>query len=194
MQDEEWGARHERFPEHTPMNKEYYLLRSLFEERFPSAAALNTVPKGLSIACSTPEAVSWDPSWANVHDISGRAVAVHDASEGYEMAGSEAIGAPKTEDIGKSGASSVAAVNGQAKGAVSGAVVTMQGDAVSTSVSNNSVITNGVKTAPKRTVTPSALPQGCQLRTMHVAQPRVRARGHAMLSASKAARIGLRML
>jgi asparagine synthase (glutamine-hydrolysing) len=79
-----WESRHERFPEHTPVNKEYYLLRSLFEERFPGACALNTVPKGLSIACSTPEAVSWDPSWANIHDISGRAVSFHDASDGYD--------------------------------------------------------------------------------------------------------------
>lgn len=86
VQDAQWDARFERFPEHTPVNKEYYLLRSIFEERFPSQAALNTVPKGLSIACSTPEAVSWDPEWANVHDISGRAVSFHDSSTEYEGA------------------------------------------------------------------------------------------------------------
>lgn len=86
VQDEQWQNRFERFPEHTPVNKEYYLLRSIFEERFPSQAALNTVPKGLSIACSTPEAVAWDPDWANIHDISGRAVAFHDAAANYDSA------------------------------------------------------------------------------------------------------------
>jgi hypothetical protein len=86
-QDEMWGAREERFPEHTPMNKEYYLLRSIFEEYYPKPSALETVPKGVSIACSTPEAVSWDPTWANIHDISGRAVSFHDAADGYEAAG-----------------------------------------------------------------------------------------------------------
>jgi asparagine synthase (glutamine-hydrolysing) len=81
---EEWGARAARFPVATPVNKEYYLLRSLFEASFPSPCALATVPQGLSIACSTPEAVSWDPSWAGAHEISGRAMAgVHEAADGF---------------------------------------------------------------------------------------------------------------
>jgi asparagine synthase (glutamine-hydrolysing) len=90
-----WAAREERFPEHTPMNKEYYLLRSIFEEYYPKPSALETVPKGVSIACSTPEAVSWDPTWANVHDISGRAVSFHDAADGYKATGQVAnVSAP----------------------------------------------------------------------------------------------------
>lgn len=97
VQDAEWEARFERFPEHTPINKEYYLLRSIFEERFPSQAALNTVPKGLSIACSTPEAVSWDPEWANIHDISGRAVSFHDASTDY--AGAKEMAPPVAQPV-----------------------------------------------------------------------------------------------
>jgi len=41
--------------------------------------------QGLSIACSTPEAVCWDPSWANTHEISGRAMKnVHDSAEGFQ--------------------------------------------------------------------------------------------------------------
>ena len=52
--DEMFDARSERFPEHTPVNKEYYLLRSIFEEHYPHKSALDTVPKGVSIACSTP--------------------------------------------------------------------------------------------------------------------------------------------
>ena len=149
--EEMWAGRSKRFPEETPSTKEYYLLRSIFEEHFPSKSALDTVPKvikasilpqqravtaknatsclysmsgmlfgkssalqlgreypcsgthnhtevcaeqklqmaklrlqGLSIACSTPEAVCWDPSWANTHEISGRAMNVHDAAEGFQ--------------------------------------------------------------------------------------------------------------
>lgn len=167
VQDEHWAARHVRFPEDTPMNKEYYLLRSLFEERFPGAAALNTVPKGLSIACSTPEAVAWDPTWANIHDISGRAVSIHEASEGYETATDDDSSGMPQDDLG--GTSAPVGNNGNG---------------------------NGVTKAAQRTVTPSALRQPLQLRmrTMHVPQPRVRARGSAMLSANKAGRIGLRLM
>ena len=86
MQAEEWAARAERFPEHTPVNKEYYLLRAIFEEHYPKKCALDTIPKGLSVACSTPEAISWDPEWANLHDISGRAVSFHSASDAYTSA------------------------------------------------------------------------------------------------------------
>eukprot|EP01023_Acetabularia_acetabulum_P053125 TRINITY_DN5921_c1_g3_i7.p1 TRINITY_DN5921_c1_g3~~TRINITY_DN5921_c1_g3_i7.p1 ORF type:complete len:547 (+),score=100.01 TRINITY_DN5921_c1_g3_i7:62-1702(+) len=78
--DEMWAKREERFPVNVPRNKEYYLLRSIFEEHFPSQAAIDTVPTGLSVACSTPEAVSWDPTWAGMHEISGRAVQVHAAN------------------------------------------------------------------------------------------------------------------
>ena len=81
-----WDARFERFPEHTPVNKEYYLLRSLFEEHYPKKCALDTIPKGLSVACSTPEAICWDPEWENMHDISGRAVAAHASADSYDTA------------------------------------------------------------------------------------------------------------
>jgi hypothetical protein len=40
-----WEGRAQRFPKHTPRTREYYLLRSLFEEQFPSPSALATVPK-----------------------------------------------------------------------------------------------------------------------------------------------------
>jgi asparagine synthase (glutamine-hydrolysing) len=40
--------------------------------------------QGLSIACSTPEALAWDPDWADTHEISGRAMrAVHEAGQGF---------------------------------------------------------------------------------------------------------------
>ena len=54
---------------------------------YPEPCALDTVPFGKSIACSTPEAVAWDPEWEkSTGDISGRAVAVHDSSSGFKLA------------------------------------------------------------------------------------------------------------
>lgn len=76
-----WDARDIHFPEHTPRTKEYFLLRTIFEGHFPHPHALKTVPKGLSIACSTEEAIAWDPEWQNSHEISGRAIAaVHEST------------------------------------------------------------------------------------------------------------------
>ena len=40
--------------------------------------------QGLSIACSTPEALAWDPDWEGSHEISGRAMrSVHAAGEHF---------------------------------------------------------------------------------------------------------------
>jgi asparagine synthase (glutamine-hydrolysing) len=63
-----------RFPINTPMTKEGYYYRSIFETRFPGDQAAKTVPGGKSVACSTPEALAWDNSLNNVIDPSGRAV------------------------------------------------------------------------------------------------------------------------
>ena len=82
ISDAMWDDRDRRFPEHTPRTKEYYLLRTIFEGHFPHPDSLKTVPKGLSIACSTEEAVKWDPEWENSHEISGRAIrAVHESHQ-----------------------------------------------------------------------------------------------------------------
>lgn len=44
--------------------------------------------QGLSIACSTPEAIVWDESWADTHEISGRAMKlVHDSGSSFELRG-----------------------------------------------------------------------------------------------------------
>ena len=67
-----------RFPDNTPATKEAYLFRSIFEEHFPQPSARATVPGGPSIACSTPTAIAWDESFAQMADPSGRAVGVHD--------------------------------------------------------------------------------------------------------------------
>ncbi len=87
-----WEARAERFPETPPTTHEQYLMRELFEESFVTsracgASASATVPRGKSIACSTPEALLWDKSWESASgDISGRAIAgVHPAAGGFAM-------------------------------------------------------------------------------------------------------------
>jgi asparagine synthase (glutamine-hydrolysing) len=63
-----------RFHINTPMSKEEYFYRSIFAEHFPSDTAASCVPSVPSIACSTPEALAWDPSFRNNADPSGRAV------------------------------------------------------------------------------------------------------------------------
>ena len=52
--DKMWEARASRFPEHTPNTREYYLLRSIFEEQFPSQQAMATVPKVYFLLQSSP--------------------------------------------------------------------------------------------------------------------------------------------
>jgi len=79
ISDEEMVNAAERFPINTPMNKEEYYYRTIFQEHFPSQSAALTVPSVPSVACSTPEALAWDRSFQNVNDPSGRAVkGVHD--------------------------------------------------------------------------------------------------------------------
>ena len=63
-----------RFPIHTPMNKEEYYYRSIFEELFPSNSAALSVPSVPSVACSSAEALAWDKSFQGMNDPSGRAV------------------------------------------------------------------------------------------------------------------------
>lgn len=65
----------ERFPAKTPRTKEAYLYRQIFESHYPMATAVNCVPFEASVACSTPAALAWDPSFKDRADPSGRAVA-----------------------------------------------------------------------------------------------------------------------
>ncbi|MCB9643569.1 MAG: asparagine synthase B [Myxococcales bacterium] len=70
-----------RFPLNTPLTKEAYWYRSLFEAYFPTPDAIRCVPEGPSIACSTPAAIAWDKAFAQMADPSGRAVrGVHQKS------------------------------------------------------------------------------------------------------------------
>lgn len=84
VSDEQMAHAAERFPIHTPMNKEEYYYRSIFEEYFPSESAALSVPSVPSVACSTAEALAWDTSFQGKNEPSGRAVAgIHE--EAYEQ-------------------------------------------------------------------------------------------------------------
>lgn len=81
--DEQMAHAAERFPINTPLNKEEYYYRTIFEEHFPSDSAARAVPHEASVACSTAKALEWDEAWKNMNDPSGRAVAgVHE--QAYE--------------------------------------------------------------------------------------------------------------
>jgi asparagine synthase (glutamine-hydrolysing) len=69
-----------RWPFNTPLSKEAYRYRDIFEEAFPSEEAARTVPGGKSIACSTERAMAWDASFEGRADASGRAAGVHEAA------------------------------------------------------------------------------------------------------------------
>ena len=45
-----------RYPDNTPRTKEAYWYRTLFEQHFPQRSAVESVPGGPSVACSTPTA------------------------------------------------------------------------------------------------------------------------------------------
>jgi len=70
-----------RFPHNPPTTREAYLYRRIFAEHFPLDSCAACVPGGASVACSTPEALAWDPAFAGAADPSGRAVrGVHRAA------------------------------------------------------------------------------------------------------------------
>jgi asparagine synthase (glutamine-hydrolysing) len=124
VSDEQFATRETRFPLNPPTTKEYYLLREIFEEHFVTGmengdCAYATCPFGKSIACSTPEAVAWDPEWENsVGDISGRAVKnVHVAGDKFDL---KADGAGKgntasTKEKKPAEAASVMAIGGHTR-------------------------------------------------------------------------------
>jgi asparagine synthase (glutamine-hydrolysing) len=72
--DEMMEAAEFRFPMKTPLTKEGFYYRSIFDELFPGPSAAACVPDGPSIACSTPTAIRWDAEFAKMADPSGRAV------------------------------------------------------------------------------------------------------------------------
>ena len=74
ISDEQMAHAAEKFPINTPLNKEEYYYRTIFEEHFPSKSAAMSVPNVPSIACSTAEALAWDDAFKNQNDPSGRAI------------------------------------------------------------------------------------------------------------------------
>jgi len=99
------------YPENTPMTKEAYYYRMIFERFFPQNAARLTVPGGPSVACSTAKALEWDAAWSRNPDPSGRAaLGVHvdsykentDASNNgdEEVTADVSIKKPKLQDGG----------------------------------------------------------------------------------------------
>jgi asparagine synthase (glutamine-hydrolysing) len=74
VSDKQLAHAAQRFPTNPPKTKEAYYFRQLFESHFPLASAIECVPGGPSVACSSPEATLWDPSLQQVDDPSGRAV------------------------------------------------------------------------------------------------------------------------
>lgn len=75
------------FPTNTPQTKEAYFYRSIFAKHYPQQCALETVPQGPSVACSTPAAIAWDASFKNNADASGRAVlGVHEEGKKFDDA------------------------------------------------------------------------------------------------------------
>ncbi len=68
------------FSVNTPLNKEEYYYRTIFNKHFPSETAALSVPSVPSVACSSPEALKWDKSFSNMNDPSGRAIKTHESS------------------------------------------------------------------------------------------------------------------
>ena len=85
VSDQMFENAHHRFPTNTPLNKEEYYYRSLFEDAFPSESAARCVPHEASVACSTQTALEWDEAFKQMNDPSGRAVAgVHEQAYSKE--------------------------------------------------------------------------------------------------------------
>jgi asparagine synthase (glutamine-hydrolysing) len=84
VSDEVFAERAAAFPLNTPVSKEAYFYRAVFEQHFGGReSVLLTVPYGKSVACSTEAALAWDASLRLRDDPSGRAVGVHeDAYDG----------------------------------------------------------------------------------------------------------------
>ena len=67
-----------KFPINTPLNKEEYYYRKIFDSFFPSDSAAKSVPSIPSVACSSEIALKWDASFSGKNDPSGRSVNNHE--------------------------------------------------------------------------------------------------------------------
>ena len=81
VSDSEFAQRERRFPVNTPVTKEEYYYREIFEDFFPGNSAALTVPHEAGVACSTAKALEWDAAWLKMDEPSGRAIAgVHNSA------------------------------------------------------------------------------------------------------------------
>lgn len=81
VSDEQMKEAQKRFPIKSPMNKEEYYYRAIFEQHFPSESAARSVASEKSVACSTSVALEWDEAFKNINEPSGRAVkGVHEST------------------------------------------------------------------------------------------------------------------
>jgi asparagine synthase (glutamine-hydrolysing) len=94
VSDQMFASASNRFPHNTPMTKEGYRYRMIFEELFPGEAAERTVPGGKTIACSTERAMAWDESFASRADPSGRCVGGHDSAYDEKFEATKTGGEP----------------------------------------------------------------------------------------------------
>lgn len=74
ISDQQLKNAHHKFPMKTPQTKEGYWYRMIFESHFKNPAAVNLIPSGPTVACSTPAALLWDKNFENSADPSGRSV------------------------------------------------------------------------------------------------------------------------
>lgn len=75
-----------RFPHNTPLTKEAYVYREIFDDWFPLSSAAECVLGGPSIACSSAKAIEWDDSFKNSADPSGRSIAaVHNEAYSHNV-------------------------------------------------------------------------------------------------------------
>ncbi len=94
VSDQEFELREHRFPMNSPLTKEGYLYRRIFEELYPQPSAATCVDAERSIACSSATALRWDAEWESAADPSGRAIASHERAwdgEGPGMGSEPAI-------------------------------------------------------------------------------------------------------
>ena len=65
----------------TPKTHEMLMYRDIFNELFPHPSSIDTVPEnGVTIACSTPEALKWCDEFQKTPDDSGRSIVVTSGS------------------------------------------------------------------------------------------------------------------
>lgn len=77
ISDKQFALRDHRYPDNTPLTKEGYLYRTIFEEIFPQAPAATCAVAEPSIACSSSTALRWEKEWESHADPSGRAIGSH---------------------------------------------------------------------------------------------------------------------